>query len=172
MRRRPSRSHANLALVVLVAVAISACSSTGTPSTAAVELAPDFVVPTADGTDFSLDEHLANDGRPIFMNLWASWCFPCREEMPEIDEASRRHPEVAFIGVAVQDTTAEATAFLTEVPVSYTIGFDEQGTVDGEYRPLGLPASYLISSEGVILERIFGKVTADDLTDKFAEHFG
>ncbi len=166
-------------MVGLTAIAIAACSgqSNGTtdgssPTGAAPsEVAPMFTVPTTDGT-FSLSEHLANDGRPVFLNLWASWCFPCREEMPAIDAAAASHPEVAFIGVSVQDTTAEATAFAEEIGVQYTLGFDEEGTVDAAYTPLGLPASFIISADGVILERIFGKVTEADLDEKFSKHFG
>ena len=180
MRTRSSRA---VVLFAALMVAVSACSSDGAGASddglhgtddGAVdrELAPDFAVPTADGRTFSLDEHIATDGRPIFLNLWASWCFPCREEMPAIDQSSKLNPGIAFVGVSVQDTTSEAKAFLDEIRVSYTIGFDEEGTVDSEYRPLGLPASYIISSDGVILERIFGKVTVDDLAEKFTTHFG
>lgn len=173
-------SGSRVAIVVgLMALAITACSGQtndttddGTPTGAApAEVAPMFTVATTDGT-FSLSEHLATDGRPVFLNLWASWCFPCREEMPAIDAAATKHPEVAFIGVSVQDTTAEATAFAEEIGVQYTLGFDEEGTVDAAYTPVGLPASFIISADGVILERIFGKVTEADLDEKFSKHFG
>lgn len=179
-RRRTMRPI--LLLIASIALIATACSGssdeadhgldaedTGVTKT---ELAPDFAVPTADGGTFNLDAHLASDGRPVFLNLWASWCFPCREEMPAINAASKLNPDVAFVGVSVQDTTGEAQAFLDEVKVDYTVGFDEDNIVDNEYRPLGLPASYIISSDGVILERIFGKVTEQDLAEKFAEHFG
>ena len=182
MTHRPWNVRYTLLLISSVALIATACSSatdetdhgldaedTGVTN---AELAPDFAVPTSDGGTFNLDAHLASDGRPVFLNLWASWCFPCREEMPAIDAASKLHTDVAFIGVSVQDTTGEAQAFLDEVKVGYTIGFDEDNIVDNEYRPLGLPASYIISSDGVILERIFGKVTEEDLAKKFAEHFG
>jgi cytochrome c biogenesis protein CcmG, thiol:disulfide interchange protein DsbE len=135
------------------------------------ELAPIFEVETMDGV-FSLSDHLARDGRPVFLNLWASWCYPCREEMPAIDAAARRHPEVAFIGVAVQDARDDATSFAEEIGVDYPLGFDDGGEVDGAYAPVGLPASFIISSEGVILERIFGRVSEADLDEKFAEYFG
>jgi thiol-disulfide isomerase/thioredoxin len=173
MALQPRNLRAAALLLAAFALAATACSSgTEDATTGDAELAPDFVVPTAGGGSFSLDAHLASDGRPIFLNLWASWCFPCREEMPAIDQASKLNPQVAFIGVSVQDTIAEAQTFLDEVQVSYTIGFDEDNAVDNEYRPLGLPASYIISSDGEILERIFGKVTEEDLADKFAKHFG
>jgi len=173
MAHRPQTLRAAALLFAVTALVATACSGGSSDAIEDdAELAPDFVVPTADGGTFSLDAHLASDGRPIFLNLWASWCFPCREEMPAIDAASIANPEVAFIGVSVQDTTSEAQAFLDEVRVGYTVGFDEDNTVDNEYRPLGLPASYIISSDGEILERIFGKVTEEDLAEKFAKHFG
>jgi len=138
-----------------------------------VELAPAFAVETQSGETFSLDEHLANDGRPVFLNFWASWCFPCREEMPAIERASQAHPEVLFIGVDIRDPSrSKAEDFLEEINISYLIGFDEDNAVDNEYRPLALPASYLISTDGVIVERIFGIVTETILEEKFATHFG
>lgn len=166
---------------LLIAVIASACSSGGEESSGLgqvdtgasdAEIAPIFSVPTTDGGEFSLSEHIANDGRPVFLNLWASWCFPCREEMPAIDAASMAHPEVEFVGVAVQDSEGDATEFADEIGVSYLLGFDGDGEVEDAYNPLGLPASYIISGEGVIVERIFGKVTEQDLADKFAKHFG
>ena len=92
--------------------------------------------------------------------------------MPAIDAAAIAHPEVAFIGVAVQDSETGATEFAEEIGVSYSLGFDDDAEVENAYNPLGLPASYIISGEGVIVERIFGKVTEQDLAEKFAEYFG
>ena len=136
------------------------------------ELAPLFSVPTASGEDFSLAEHQATDGSPVFLNLWASWCFPCREEMPAISDASETFTDIKFIGVAIQDNRVDAGAFADEIGVTYTIGFDTENSVNADYSPLGLPASYIISSDGLILERIFGKVTEEDLAEKFAKYFG
>lgn len=131
-----------------------------------------FSVPTNDGEEFSLSEHVTNDGRPIFLNLWASWCFPCREEMPAIDASSKAVPEVLFLGVSVQDSRSDAEEFGEEIGVTYLLGFDEDDVVDDAYKPLGLPASYLISGDGIIVEKIFGRVTEEDLAAKFATHFG
>ncbi len=164
-------------IIIGVAVIATACSSasgtdvtTSTPSQEK-EIAPIFSVETSDGGDFTLTEHIAKDGRPIFLNLWASWCFPCREEMPAIDRSSQDFPEVAFIGVSVQDSRTDAEDFANEIGVTYLIGFDDDNDVDDAYQPLGLPASYIISRDGVIVERIFGKVTEEDLAAKFAAHF-
>jgi thiol-disulfide isomerase/thioredoxin len=165
-------------LVAGLAMIATACSSTsdsvasGSTVPSNVEIAPSFSVPTSDGGEFSLAEHIANDGRPIFLNLWASWCFPCREEMPAIDRSSMEVREIAFIGVSVRDSRSDAEAFAEEIGVTYLLGFDEQDAVDNAYKPFGLPASYLISSDGIIVERIFGKITEEDLAEKFATHFG
>jgi thiol-disulfide isomerase/thioredoxin len=156
---------------------VSACTSDTEPQPTQevsedAELAPLFSVPTASGEDFSLAEHQAKDGRPVFLNLWASWCFPCREEMPAINDASEAFSDIKFIGVAIQDSRVDAQAFADEIGVTYTIGFDTENSVNAAYGPLGLPASYIISADGVILERIFGKVTEQDLAEKFAKYFG
>ncbi len=181
--QRTVRLRTFLPIAVTLILTVTSCASDSGASTTLglgaqdtgvgdLEIAPLFTVPTADGGTFSLDAHLATDGRPVFLNLWASWCFPCRSEMPAINAASVTHADVAFIGVAVQDIRSDADKFLTEIGVSYTIGFDENNDVDDEYRPLGLPASYIISSDGVILERIFGEVTEEDLAEKFDKYFG
>jgi len=176
----PLRRRRIVVGLVALATVASACTSIGNTASQArdnqtsqeAELAPDFMVPTASGGQFSLSEHLATDGRPVFLNLWASWCFPCREEMPALDASSKVFTNVAFIGVSIQDSRPEAEDFLDDVPVSYEIGFDENGSVDADYRPLGLPASYIISSDGLILERVFGKLTEDDLAEKLTKYFG
>lgn len=163
-----------LVLVATIAVVVAACGGSdepASPSEAEAEIAPIFAVETTDG-EFSLSDHLANDGRPLFLNLWASWCFPCREEMPAIDASAAAHPGVEFIGVSVQDSRADAESFADEIGVTYLLGFDDEGAVDAAYAPLGLPASYIISAEGIILETILGKVTEEDLADKFDQYFG
>jgi thiol-disulfide isomerase/thioredoxin len=147
-------------------------SSLAGDAPAAEDQAPDFTVPTLDGGTFTLSTHLAEDGRPVFLNLWASWCFPCRAEMPDIDAAAQVHQDVAFIGVAVQDATADATEFAREIGVEYTIGFDEDDMVEDGYPALGMPSTYLISSDGVILDVIIGVLTADDIDTFLTENLG
>jgi thiol-disulfide isomerase/thioredoxin len=163
---------AGIAIVATACSSSSASESAGSTSLQNAEIAPAFSVPTNNGGEFSLSEHVANDGRPIFLNLWASWCYPCREEMPAIDASSKAFPEVAFLGVSVQDRRSDAEAFGEEIDVTYLLGFDEIDVVDDAYKPLGLPASYLISGDGIIVEKIFGRVTEEDLAAKFATHFG
>ena len=135
------------------------------------EAAPTFALPTMDGSSFDLGQHISDDGRPVVLNLWASWCGPCRSEMPAIDTASQQHPEIAFVGVAVKDTTSDARAFAEEIGVTYTIAFDD-GTVDEAYPVLGLPATFYISSDGTLVKTHFGEVTVELLDDEISQLFG
>jgi thiol-disulfide isomerase/thioredoxin len=167
-----------MALFVVVSLVAAACSSSSTSSDDLPDLrdvpgaeaspedkdmAPDFTVMTLDGAGFTLSEHLETDGRPVFLNMWASWCPPCRAEMPDIDAASRSHEDVKFIGIAYNDDPADSAEFATSIGIGYTIGFDQDRVVGGAYNLVALPASYIISSDGIILEKIFGSVTEAEI---------
>jgi cytochrome c biogenesis protein CcmG/thiol:disulfide interchange protein DsbE len=91
--------------------------------------------------------------------------------MPAIDVSASRHPEVAFIGVAVKDSEDDARAFAEEIGISYPLAFDD-GTIDDAYPVLGLPATFFINGDGTIVKRHFGVVTIDSLDDDIAELFG
>lgn len=136
------------------------------------EQAADFTVGLFDGSLFSLSGHQQDDGRPVFLNLWASWCPPCREEMPAINQASLAHPEVLFIGVAVEDDPVAAEEFGQEIGVSYPLAVEESDFFIEEYGYFGLPAAYLISADGIIVSKIFGGVDEEDLNDLILEYFG
>jgi len=134
--------------------------------------APDFTIDLLDGSRFDLSDHLTEDGRPVLLNLWASWCAPCREEMPALDAASRAHTDVYFIGVAVDDNASDAAAFAEEVGVSYALAIDESGLVGGDYPSPGLPATFLISPDGIIVKTVYGGVDEADIDAMIAEAFG
>ena len=134
------------------------------------QMAADFTVMTLNGIGFTLSEHLEDDGRPVFLNMWASWCPPCKAEMPDINSASQSHEDVKFVGVAVNDDPVAATEFVTSNGIEYTIGFDD-GSVSRGYNVRGLPATFIISSDGVILEQIFGAVSLADIDDKLEKWF-
>jgi thiol-disulfide isomerase/thioredoxin len=127
-------------------------------------VAPDFALTLLDGSPFSLSGHLAADGRPVLLNLWASWCGPCREEMPHLDAAAASHPEVLVLGVAVEDSPGAARDFASEIGVSYPLAIDEDGLVARLYPSFGLPATYLIDSDGRIARTIYGQLSEAQLT--------
>lgn len=132
--------------------------------------APDFGLTLFDGTNFTLSSHLANDARPIVLNLWASWCVPCRIEMPAIDSVANRRPDIFFLGIAVQDTEAAARAFADEVGVGYPLGYDIDGTILKKYPILGLPATWIIAGDGTVAAQFFGQLDKDTLTELVEEN--
>jgi cytochrome c biogenesis protein CcmG/thiol:disulfide interchange protein DsbE len=131
--------------------------------------ASDFTVALRDGGEFSLSDHLAVDGRPVLLNLWASWCIPCRNEMPLLDEVAPLYPSVLFLGVAVNDTRANAESFAAEVGVSYPLGFDMSGELTDSYPAPAMPVTYVIAEDGTIPTRFFGELTADRLAELLAD---
>ena len=108
--------------------------------------APAFTLPLFDGGSFSLEEAR---GKPVLINFWASWCVPCEEEAAVLERASRAYAgRVVFIGVDVQDTEANARAFLRRFGVSYPNGRDASGEIAVEYGMSGVPESYFVDRDG------------------------
>ena len=144
----------------------------GSFPTATGDEAPDFTIELLDGTTFRLSTHLADDGRPVLLNLWASWCTPCREEMPALDAAATAHPDVYFLGVAVEDDPTAAANFAAEVGVGYALAIDEAERVGSRYLSPGLPATFFISADGRIVKTVFGAVDEAEVDAFIAEAFG
>lgn len=123
--------------------------------------APDFTVDVMDGSSFTLSE---TRGRPVVVNFWASWCAPCRAEIPEISAFADANPNVQVIGVAVQDTEVESRAFAEEIGASYPLALGTPAVEDA-YPVLGLPATYIIDENGNVAEIVNGIVDEELLTE-------
>lgn len=175
--RLPGRRLLHVALLfVLVVPAViwlARPSTTGDAVPGEVQIeepAPDFTLVLFNGTRFSLSDHLERDGRPVVLNFWASWCVPCREEMPDFDAVAGRHPELLFLGVAVQDTETAAREFAEEVAVSYPLGIDIDGELAALYPILGLPTTWFITTDGTIAAQYAGQLREDSLEMLIGEH--
>lgn len=103
-------------------------------------------------------------GRPALVNFWASWCIPCRKEMPAFEAVYERvSGRVAFLGVNHQDSRQLALQFLGETGVRYPSGYDPDGRVAASFGLFGLPSTIFISPAGKIVERRTGPFTEHDL---------
>lgn len=126
------------------------------------KVAPDFVLASLDGSDVKLSDFA---GRPVFVNFWATWCVPCRKEMPEIIAASERYADrnLAVIAVNVQEPRDAAAGFAKDFGMTFPTVLDPRGQVAAAYRVTGLPTSYFIDRDGVIRGVWFGPLDADEM---------
>ena len=122
-------------------------------SDGAPEAAPDFAVETFAGETLRLSDLR---GKVVVLNFWASWCPPCRWEMPFFETISQEYKErdVVFLGVAISDTKEDAAEFADSVGVTYPLALDASGETARDYKVLGLPTTFLIDKEGVIRRRL------------------
>ncbi|MGH9030509.1 MAG: TlpA family protein disulfide reductase [Acidimicrobiia bacterium] len=103
-------------------------------------------------------------GRPVVLNVWASWCAPCRREMPALAAAQRRFGDrVGFVGVNHQDTRDLAIELLDDTGVGYPSAFDPDGTVARDYGLFGMPTTIFIGADGQLLERRTGELSPTEL---------
>lgn len=139
--------------------------------------APPFSVPALN-TTASLPAGAPIDlaafrGRPVVLNFWASWCGPCRREMPAFsDLAATYDGEVAFVGIATQDREKPAADFAREIDVVYPLGYDEGDKLTDAYGIFGLPSTYFIDGDGVILDARFGELTDAQMAERITSLFG
>ncbi|RZU30697.1 TlpA family protein disulfide reductase [Blastococcus saxobsidens] len=151
----------------------SATAEAAPPAPACEQLPEDLVPAGADalppltlpclgpGADVALDRLT---GRPTLVNLWATWCGPCREEMPLLQEAYARHREqVRFLGVDVQDDPDAARWFLAEHDIDYPHAVDADGALLRELGIRGLPVTLALDADGRVVERVVGQLTSAEL---------
>ncbi|MFN8104165.1 MAG: TlpA disulfide reductase family protein [Acidimicrobiia bacterium] len=129
--------------------------------------APEFEFTTFDGRTESLS---ALRGTPVVLNFWASWCVPCRKEMPAFQQVSDELTgKVAFVGLASQDGEADARRFAEANSIRYTLGLEPDGLSEsmGVY---GLPSTFLVDADGMIVEAHFGQLSYDKLMEKLHKY--
>lgn len=126
--------------------------------------APDFTVELIDGGQFTLSQQLEADDRTVVVNLWASWCEPCRAETPDISAFAEANPDVKVIGVAVDDTEEAARRFAEQFDPSYDLALGDWA-FEVAYPNFGLPATFVIGADGVVDEVWHGIVTVAVLED-------
>jgi thiol-disulfide isomerase/thioredoxin len=166
LQGRSFRLTAVFVIVVAVGLLGAWVFNSGGDDTAGVgQAAPDFEVENIEGgVPIVLSALVAADDRPIVINLMASWCGPCREEIPELSAFADANPDVLVLGVAVEDRYEDFKQFITEVQPSYTVGFDE-GPMRESYPTLGLPATFFLNSEGVVVE-VFNGILDQELLEE------
>lgn len=101
-------------------------------------------------------------GKPLVLNFFASWCDPCRDEMPIMNQlAAKAAGNYNVIGVAVEDTRPALVEFVKEAKVAFPVALDLNSTVKRAYRIFGPPATFFIDSQGIIRDVVFGPLTKE-----------
>ena len=120
----------------------------GTANAASIQgKAPDFTLKSNSGKNIKLSELR---GQVILLNFWASWCGPCRQEMPLLEKLHQRYSALGFtvLGVNVEEDSSKAKAMLKHVPVSFPILYDTRNTVSKQYKVSGMPSTVMIDRDG------------------------
>lgn len=161
------RSRSRLATSSALCVVLLAGMGCGdVPKAAAIgAVAPDYSAQQLDGTPVSLD---SRRGKVVLLNIWATWCKPCRQEIPALETLHQRHRDdgLEIIGVSIDQPgmADRIQSFAEELGASYTLWHDPDDRISTTFLAIGVPASYLIDREGVLRWRHVGPVTADDST--------
>jgi len=114
-------------------------------------------LPDADGVARPLKTW---EGKLLVVNFWATWCTPCRQEMPLLSAADKRlGGKVAILGVDVKDNRAEAVRFLAERGIAYPSAYDPEASLRRSFELVGLPVTVLVGRDGRVVDRVTGAVT-------------
>lgn len=128
--------------VVLLSVALY-----GTAGAEVEGPAPDFALKSESGANLRLSEFR---GEVVMINFWASWCGPCRQEMPLLDELYSQYKPLGFtiLGVNVEEDSSKAKEVLEDIPVSFPVLFDTDSKVSKLYNVVAMPSTVLVDRDG------------------------
>ena len=118
-----------------------------------------FNLKTLDGKNAGMETFR---GKPLVINFFASWCDPCRDEMPLINDlASKSGGQYHVLGIAVEDTRAAVTDYIKEAKLIFPVALDLNSTVKRSYRIFGPPATFFIDGQGIIRDVVIGPITSE-----------
>lgn len=125
------------------------------------DLAPTFETVDLTGRAVSLQDYR---GRVVVLNFWATWCPPCRVEMPELDAyQAEMGDRIAILGVDMGEPPGAIVPFVRQYGLRFPILLDETGAIAASYGVTGLPTSLILDPSGVVRERVTGAMTRDVL---------
>ncbi len=137
------------AQILAVVAALFAVTAWSAKTDLLQKQAPDFTLKSLEGPNVKLSELR---GDVVLINFWASWCGPCRQEMPLLEELSSKYEPMGFtmLGVNVEEDSTAAKSMLDELGVSFPILFDNENTVSESYDVIAMPTTVIVDRDGKV----------------------
>ncbi len=126
--------------------------------------APDFIAEDANESDVAFSSYF---GKPIVLNLWASWCSPCKEEMPYFEQAYKDNSDIKFlmVNMTTGDTKSEAKAFIKDSGYTFPVLYDVYGEAAVAYEAQSLPMTFFIDKNGELVTYAVGALNQEQLQE-------
>ena len=140
---------------------VAAVGGLAAPSSAGEGPAPEFVLSTLNGTEVHLSDYR---GRPALINFWASYCLPCRIEMPSLETMASEHPKLVVLLIDERDDRVAAAQFVSDLKIHSLVLYDGNGRAGDLYRIAGLPTTVFLREDGTIEGRYLGQTNERILT--------
>lgn len=125
-------------------------------------LAPDFTLLNLEGEEVNLSDFR---GKHVYLNFWATWCSFCDMEMPDLQRVYDENDDMVVLGVNVMENLDDVKPYVEENGLTFPVVLDEEGMMGSLYLVSGMPTTYFIDKEGVILGAIPGMLTYDQMMD-------
>ena len=119
-------------------------------------LAPDFTLPDLNGINHTLSNY---KGKVVFLNIWATWCQPCKDEMPSMEKLHQRFKDKDFVMLAVsidKDGKKAVEPFMKEYKLTFPALLDSAGTTSKLYETTGVPETFIIDKKGIVIHKVIG----------------
>ena len=151
------------AAAALIAVVAGSCGSGAGDDVQATDIEFELL----DGGTTTVGDFL---DRPVVLNFFASWCTPCITEMPALESVHQQRPDIALVGLAVNDTPTRAREIVADTGVTYATGIDPDSAIGNAYEILGMPTTLFIAPNGEVVYQHTGGLTFDQITQHISTH--
>lgn len=172
-----------LAIAMLGLLAAQGCASSSQDATSGLQggelppaprvgrIAPDFTLVDLEGKLVTLSDYR---GKTVFLNFWATWCPPCRAEMPEIEAIFQEYNgrDVVVIGIDLRESEDKVRQYVRQGGYSWTFVMDTTGQVSSNYRVTAIPTSFFLDGEGIIRAVNVGAMTKRAMESRLAKAMG